>query len=93
MVDAIKVSKGGGKAIGALGQQQAAAWLGRRRAGRAGLPLPCRSLAHLPTHHPRAEPGSWVRIKNGLYKGDLAKVVDTDPGTQVRRWAVVCERV
>ncbi|EFN50704.1 hypothetical protein CHLNCDRAFT_142577 [Chlorella variabilis] len=26
--------------------------------------------------------GSWVRIKNGLYKGDLAKVVDTDPGTQ-----------
>jgi hypothetical protein len=34
---------------------------------------------------PCAEPGSWVRIKNGLYKGDLAKVVDTDMSTQVGR--------
>ncbi|KAL4420140.1 hypothetical protein ABPG77_010356 [Micractinium sp. CCAP 211/92] len=28
------------------------------------------------------EAGSWVRIKGGLYKGDLAKVMDTDPSTQ-----------
>ncbi len=25
--------------------------------------------------------GSWVRLKGGLYKGDLAKVVDVEPGT------------
>lgn len=27
-----------------------------------------------------ADAGTWVRIKGGLYKGDLAKVVDVNPG-------------
>ncbi len=27
-----------------------------------------------------ADAGAWVRVKSGLYKGDLAKVVDVNPG-------------
>lgn len=42
------------------------------------------SLAALPPSSPRpAEAGSWVRLKAGIYKHDLAKVIEADPSNQV----------
>lgn len=99
MVDAIRVFKGAEKTIGAHRELRVlrvgAVRLPRRRlrarqggsAGHCSLPLcpstvtdplPAASLSLL-----SAEAGSWVRMKGGIYKHDLAKVIEADPSNQV----------
>lgn len=72
---------------GELVEKVGPGWALRRRSVHQQQPEhACEHLppAAWPLAHPGgAEAGSWVRIKGGLYKGDLAKVMDTDPSTQV----------
>lgn len=90
MVDAISVARGTEKAIGAwaLRGWRAGCGLaaGLSRAVLEGLPWTALNAARctLPLLTQPAEVGSWVRIKGGLYKGDLAKVADVEPSTQAR---------
>lgn len=42
------------------------------------MPLPKNEVSHLLSAHSKhneLSKGAWVRVKNGIYKGDLAQVV------------------
>lgn len=40
------------------------------------------AILRVPTKMPGVNPGDFVRVKRGLYKGDLAQVVRTEPDRQ-----------